>query len=125
MQILKYNAIREKITIDRQQLSTLLSDDGSDQSEELFFDTVEAIAQTISRLETQFSLQNLDGMCKSLSRIRALSLRSGFNQLSQVATDAEHAIMRNDRVALSAIIQRIIRVSEGSLMAVWDVPLDA
>ena len=112
MQILKYNAIREKITIDRQQLSTLLSDDGSDQSEELFFDTVEAIAQTISRLETQFSLQNLDGMCKSLSRIRALSLRSGFNQLSQVATDAEHAIMRNDRVALSAIIQRIIRVSE-------------
>ncbi|MEL0286216.1 MAG: hypothetical protein VW949_06720, partial [Paracoccaceae bacterium] len=56
----------------------------------------------------------------ALTSIRSLSNRVGFKKLACVASDAQLALDHGDRIALSAIVLRLLRVGEQSLDAIWD-----
>ena len=90
---------------------------------DLIFDVVEDIARILGRAETQYLKTDYDNLRDSLDSVTTLAQKFGFGHLSRVAQDVELCVDGNDLVAVSSTFQRLIRVWEQSLFAIWDMPI--
>ena len=90
---------------------------------DLIFDVVEDIARILGRAETQYLKTDYDDLRDSLHSIVTLGRQFGFGHLSRVAQDVKFCVDGNDLVAVSSTFQRLLRVGEQSLFAIWDMPI--
>ena len=90
---------------------------------DLIFDVVEDVARTLGRAETQYLKTDYDNLCDSLDSVATLAQKFGLGHLSRVAQDVKLCVDGNDLVAVSSKFQRLIRVGEQSLFAIWDMPI--
>ena len=90
---------------------------------DLIFDVVEDVARTLGRAETQYLKTDYDNLRESLDSIVSLAQKFGFGHLSRVAKDVKLCVDGNDFVAVSSTFQRLLRVGEQSLFAIWDMPI--
>lgn len=110
----------ERLEIDHQRMSDLIRGMPLPEVEDFFFDTVEDIAQAIGRIEQCLETDDFQSMYRVAGRVREMASRAGFMKLSHVAADLQIAITTSNHIALSAISQRLMRVGEQSLLAMWD-----
>ena len=66
---------------------------------------------------------NYDELRDSLNKITNLGRQFGFGNLSRVAQDVMICVDANDFVSVSSTFQRLLRVGEQSLFAIWDMPI--
>jgi hypothetical protein len=90
---------------------------------DLIFDVVEDVARTLGRAETQYLKTDYDNLRESLDSIVTLAQKFGFGHLLRVAKDVKLCVEGNDFVAVSSTFQRLLRVGEQSLFAIWDMPI--
>lgn len=90
---------------------------------DLIFDVVEDIARILGCAETQYLKTDYDNLRESLDSIVTLAQKFGFGHLSRVAKDVKLYVDGNDFVAVSSTFQRLLRVGEQSLFAIWDMPI--
>ena len=90
---------------------------------DLIFDVVEDIARILGCAETQYLKTDYDNLRESLDSIVTLAQKFGFGHLSRVAKDVKLCVDWNDFVAVSSTFQRLLRVGEQSLFAIWDMPI--
>ena len=114
---------KECVEIDRAQLFQQFNLQADRDRHDLIFDVVEDIARILGRAETQYLKTDYDNLRDSLDSVVTLSQKFGFGHLSRVAQDVKFCVDGNDLVAVSSTFQRLLRVGEQSLFAIWDMPI--
>ena len=114
---------KECVEIDQAQLFQQFNLQADRDRHDLIFDVVEDIARILGRAETQYLKTDYDNLRDSLDSVVTLSQKFGFGHLSRVAQDVKFCVDGNDLVAVSSTFQRLLRVGEQSLFAIWDMPI--
>ena len=114
---------KECVEIDQAQLFQQFNLQADRDRHDLIFDVVEDIARILGRAETQYLKTDYDNLRDSLDSIVTLGRQFGFGHLSRVAQDVKCCVDCNDLVAVSSTFQRLLRVGEQSLFAIWDMPI--
>ena len=114
---------KECVEIDQAQLFQQFNLHADRDRHDLIFDVVEDIARILGRAETQYLKTDYDNLRESLDSIVTLGRQFGFGHLSRVAQDVKFCVDGNDLVAVSSTFQRLLRVGEQSLFAIWDMPI--
>ena len=114
---------KECVEIDQAQLFQQFNLQADRDRHDLIFDVVEDIARTLGRAETQYLKTDYDDLRDSLDSVVTLGRQFGFEHLSRVAQDLKSCVDGNDLVAVSSTFQRLLRVGEQSLFAIWDMPI--
>ena len=114
---------KECIEIDQAQLFQQFNLQADRDRHEMIFDVVEDIARILGRAETQYLKTDYDNLRDSLDSVATLAQKFGFGHLSRVAQDVKLCVDGNDLVAVSSTFQRLLRVGEQSLFAIWDMPI--
>jgi hypothetical protein len=90
-------------------------------AEDLIYDTVEDIAVAIGQMNALFAYRNY-------ARLRALAHSVGVNanmlgliKLDRLTADLIGCLERCDHNAIGALVARIQRVGEASLVAIWEM----
>ena len=114
---------KECVVIDQVQLFQQFNLQADRDRHDLIFDVVEDIARILGRAETQYLKTDYDNLRASLDSVVTLAQKFGFGHLSRVAQDVKFCVDGNDLVAVSSTFQRLLRVGEQSLFAIWDMPI--
>ena len=114
---------KECVEIDQAQLFQQFNLQADRDRHDLIFNIVEDIARILGRAETQYSKTDYDNLRDSLDSVATLAQKFGFGHLSRVAQDVKLCVDWNDLVAVSSTFQRLLRVGEQSLFAIWDMPI--
>ena len=114
---------KECVEIDQAQLFQQFNLQADRDRHNLIFDVVEDIARILGRAETQYLKTDYDNLRDSLDSVVTLGRQFGFGHLSRVAQDVKFYVDGNDLVAVSSTFQRLLRVGEQSLFAIWDMPI--
>ena len=114
---------KECIDIDHAQLFQQFNLQADRDRHDLIFDVVEDIATTIDRAETQYLKTDYDNLPNSLDSIVTLAQKFEFGHLSRFVQDVKFCVDRNDLIAVSSTFQRLLRVGEQPLFAIWDRPI--
>ena len=112
---------KECVEIDQAQLFQQFNLQADRDRHDLIFDVVEDIARILGREETQYLKIDYDNLRDSLDSVATLAQKFGFGHLSRVAQDVKLCVDGNDLVAVSSTFQRLLRVGEQSLFAIWDM----
>ncbi len=114
---------KECVEIDPAQFFQQFNLQADRDRHDLIFDVVEDIARILGREETQYLKTDYDNLRDSLDSVATLAQKFGFGHLSRVAQDVKLCVDGNDLVAVSSTFQRLLRVGEQSLFAIWDMPI--
>ena len=114
---------KECVEINQSQLFQQFNLQADRDRHDLIFDVVEDIARILGRAETQYLKTDYDSLRDSLDSVVTLAQKFGFGHLSRVAQDVKFCVDGNDLVAVSSTFQRLLRVGEQSLFAIWDMPI--
>lgn len=114
---------KECVGIDQGQLFQQFNLEADRDRHDLILDVVEDIAKILGRAEAQYLKMDYNDLCESLDNIITLGRKFGFGRLSRVAQDVQACVDANDFVAVSSTFQRLLRVGEQSLFAIWDMPI--
>ena len=114
---------KERVEIDQAQLFQQFNLQADRDRHDLIFDVVEDIARILGRAETQYLKTDYDNLRDSFGSVVTLTQKFGFGHLSRVAQDVKFCVDGNDLVAASSTFQRLLRVGEQSLFAIWDMPI--
>lgn len=114
---------KECVEIDQAQLFQQFNLQADRDRHDLIFDVVEDIARILGRAETQYLKTDYDNLRESLDSIVTPAQKFGFGHLSRVVKDVKLCVEGNDFVAVSSTFQRLLRVGEQSLFAIWDMPI--
>jgi cupin superfamily acireductone dioxygenase involved in methionine salvage len=114
---------KECVEIDQAQLFQQFNLQADRDRHDLIFDVVEDIARILGRAEMQYLKTDYDSLHDSLDSVVTLAQKFGFGHLSRVAQDVKFCVDGNDLVAVSSTFQRLLRVGEQSLFAIWDMPI--
>ncbi len=114
---------KECVEIDQAQLFQQFNLEADRDRHDLILDVVEDIAKILGRAEAQYLKMDYNDLCESLDNIITLGRKFGFGRLSRVAQDVQACVDANDFVAVSSTFQRLLRVGEQSLFAIWDMPI--
>ena len=109
--------------IDKAQLFKQFNLQADRDRHDLIFDVVEDIARILGRAEMQYLKTDYDNLRDSFGSVVTLTQKFGFGHLSRVAQDVKFCVDGNELVAASSIFQRLLRVREQSLFAIWDMPI--
>ena len=90
---------------------------------DLIFDIVNAIARIPGRAGTQYLKTGFDNFRDSLDNIVTLAQNFGFGKLSHSMQDVKFYAEGNGLSVEPSIFQRLLRVREQSLFALWDMPI--
>lgn len=114
---------KESVEIDQAQFLEQFNLQADRDRHDLIFEVVEDIARILGRAEAQYMKSNYDELRDSLNKITNLGRQFGFGNLSRVAQDVMICVDANDFVSVSSTFQRLLRVGEQSLFAIWDMPI--
>ena len=114
---------KECVAIDQAQLFQQFNLPADRDRHDLIFDIVEDIARILGRQGTQYLKIDYDNLRDSVDSVASQAQKFGFRHLSRVAQDVKLCVDGNDLVAESSTCQRLLRVGEQSLFAIWDMPI--
>ena len=114
---------KECVAIDQAQLFQQFNLPADRDRHDLIFDIVEDIARILGRQGTQYLKIDYDNLRDSVDSVASQAQKFGFRHLSRVAQDVKLCVDGNDLVAESSTFQRLLRVGEQSLFAIWDMPI--
>lgn len=113
--------LRESVTVDPDRLVELCVSMGELKAEGMITTAVEELARGMVELEAAFHAQNLD-LLGNRSHILAQTARHiGMVTFARVAEDVKDCASVGQWVPLSATFNRLRRIADRSLNAVWEM----
>lgn len=111
----------EPASLDHDRLGALYSHLGSTGAEDVVRRAMEELALRLGHAEALYNDRKLEEMRKGLRAIVAIADQIGMLKLTRVADQVSDALQSGDEVAIAATFARLLRVSESSLTAIWDL----
>ena len=113
--------LSERVEIDHDRLGALYTEMGNIGAENVVCRAMEELALRMSHCDRLHRCGEMDDLRKSVRSLIAISDQIGMVLLANVARDVMACIDKSDRVALAATLARLMRIGEGSLVAIWDL----
>lgn len=111
---------KESVRLDSDRLAGLYRQLGDTNAVDVLCRTIEELAVRLSNCERFWRQRDWAGLRKCAKSLVAISEQVGMTALARVAGDVAQNVDAGDAVAIGATLNRLIRVGEGSLTAVWD-----
>lgn len=111
----------EQVDLDHGQLSALYAQLGPSGAEDVVCRAMEELALRLSHCERLFRASSWVDLRKSARSLVAIADQMGMKGVSMVANDVTICIDEVNQVALAATMNRLMRIGEGSLTAIWDL----
>lgn len=111
---------KESVRLDADRLSNLCRQLGDANAMDVLCRTIEELAVRLSNCERFWRQRDWVGLRKCARSLVAIADQIGMTALARVAGDVAGALDAGDMVATGATLNRLIRIGERSLTAVWD-----
>jgi hypothetical protein len=82
---------------------------------------MEELAVRLAKVESCYKKGRLDEMQRAARSMIAISEQIGMETFARVAADVNDLATRDDGTALAATVDRLLRIGQKSLLAVWDL----
>lgn len=113
--------IEETARLDHARLEHLYVQLGPSGADGVVARAMEELAARLARVERLFRRGDLAEMQRAARSMIAISEQIGMVTFARVACDVVALAGTEDAAALGASVARLVRIGEGSLMAVWDL----
>lgn len=119
-----FSAIKpnETAILDRASIALLFQRHGAACAEERVISAVEKLTQHLHQIERGQRQKVLNNVAENADQARTIAKDMGMVSLAQSLAHFLNAAAREDWSALSAIWQRVTRLGDQSLVALWDMP---
>jgi hypothetical protein len=111
----------ERVRVNASCLVELFASLGEARAESAVCRAVDELAACISDLRRHAAAGADPQVVRSARRISTIAVQIGMSTLCRVARDVMVATSAGDRVAQAATIARLTRISDQSLVAIWDL----
>ena len=111
----------ESVSINSDRLESLYSGKDFCNAENTICRALERLSSHLHQCEHHFQAENLDALGKAARSIVPIADQLGMERFSRVATSVAQTVQSGDAVAMAACMGRLLRIGEGSLMAIWDL----
>ncbi|SLN15613.1 hypothetical protein AQS8620_00294 [Aquimixticola soesokkakensis] len=109
------------VRVDRERLEQLYVQLGHSSAEGVIARAMEELAVRLARVEACYRKGEIDKMARAARSMVAISEQIGLETFAQVSSNVADLSTRGDDTALAACVARLMRIGEGSLIAVWDL----
>ncbi|SFK11428.1 hypothetical protein [Celeribacter neptunius] len=110
-----------KVQVDRERLDQLYEQLGTSSADGVVSRAMEELAVRLGKVESCFRKGNLDEMQRAARSMVAISDQIGMVTFARVAGDVSALALSEDSAALAACVERLMRIGENSLLAIWDL----
>lgn len=111
----------EQVRLDSQRLEILYNQLGEQGAEDVLCRAMEEMAIRIKQSERLYSAGAVKELRKTAHSLIAIADQVGLQTLASVASDVTVCIDRSDWIALGATFARLVRGSDQSITAIWDL----
>ena len=112
---------QETVRLDRDQLEVLCLQLGPKGADKLVNQSLEDLAVGLSHIQKKYAAGKVDETRQEIRKLVDIARKLGMTTLARVARDALDLAGGNDAVGYHAVLSRLTRIGEGSLIAVWDL----
>lgn len=112
---------KESVRLDRDQLEVLCLQLGPQGADKLVNQSLEDLAVGLSHVQKKYLSGQVDETRKEIRKLVNIATQLGMTTLARVARDALELAGGKDAVGYHAVLSRLTRIGEGSLIAVWDL----
>ena len=109
------------VHLDRERLDQLYAQLGTVGADGVVSRAMEELAVRLAKVESCYKKGQLDDMQRAARSMIAISDQIGMVTFAQVAKDVNTLAQAEDSAALAACVERLMRIGENSLLAVWDL----
>ena len=121
MELLTTLTPRESVRLDAERLELLYNKLGEDNADNVLCRAMEEMAIRIKQSEKLYRAGTVKELRKTVHSLIAIADQIGLQTLARVSTDVVASIDLGDWVALGATFSRLVRSSDQSLTAIWDL----
>lgn len=111
----------ENVQLDQSQLETLYRQLGPVGADKVVNHALEELASLLTRLPVDYNDAQMGALSDGARALAAVAQQVGMTKLARVARDVADLAPRHDSNALSAVMARLGRIGDRSLVAVWDI----
>ncbi|MEL6597561.1 MAG: hypothetical protein AAFQ47_16615 [Pseudomonadota bacterium] len=111
----------EEVRFDPDRLAELFVQLGQQGAEDVVCRAMEEISLRLAKVNAAYEAGNIETLRKLTRSLVAISDQVGLVALAQVAASVADCAAGRDRVALVAVLNRLQRLGERSMTAVWDI----
>lgn len=110
-----------EVLLDRERLDQLYAQLGSSGGDGVVTRAMEELAVRLAKVESCHRKGNFDELQRAARSMIAISEQIGMVTFATVAGDVSRLAMEDEGTALAATVERLMRIGENSLLAVWDI----
>lgn len=122
MSVIKIDPV-EIVRLDEAKLLAISAQFGANAAVDLYGHAMEDLAVSLSRLTKYYERGDLRAVSDQLAEVVTLAEPLGMSKLKRVASDAAYLAELTDGAALAAVIARLDRIGQSSLMAACEVDI--
>ena len=111
----------EPVRLDRDQLEVLYRQLGPVGADKVVNHALEELAALLSQLPVDYRAGRLGQVASGARALAAVAQQVGMTTLARVARDAAGLSVGHNGAALGAVVARLERIGDRSLVAVWDL----
>lgn len=111
----------ESVRLDSERLELLYSKLGEDGADNVLCRAMEEMAIRVKQSEKFYRAGSVKELRKTVHTLIAIAEQIGMQTMARVAKDVITCIDIGDWVALGATFSRLVRSSDQSLTAIWDL----
>lgn len=119
MQQVTMLAMSEPVQLDADKLEELYEQLGDVAAEDVVCRAMEELAVKLAQVDRLYRSRQIEEMRKTARSMGAIAGQVGMNMLARVASDVMRCVDTGDATALAAVVQRLMRTGESSLMQIW------
>jgi hypothetical protein len=112
--------VNEAVRLDQAHIIALYAELGQINAEAFLACAMEDIAVHIATVASAATTHSPEELLRAVRAIEMLSRPVGLEAVARVARDVITCFEANDPIALSATVQRLLRIGDHSLPAIWD-----
>ena len=111
----------ETVQVDQGQLETLYRQLGPIGADKVVNHALEELAALLVRLPSDYDAARMRDLSDGARALAAVAQQVGMTKLARVARDVAQLATTADSPALGAVMARLDRLGDRSLVAVWDI----
>lgn len=111
----------ENVRLDAGRLSRLVVELGAAGAEHVVARAMEEMAGRLCEIEKTYRMGDLQAVCRNARSVKRHAGEIGMTTLARVAGDVHLCASRGDMVAFAATWERLERIADRSLTAIWDM----
>lgn len=107
------------VELDQKRLDQLYSQLGTSAADGVVCRAMEELAIRLAKVESCFKKSEFKELQRAARSMIAIAEQIGMVTFSRVASDVNALSLSDDAAALAACVERLMRIGENSLLAVW------